>query len=53
MIKLVNVSKYYHNEGVVSLGLRKINLEFNIGEFVAITEKVALVKHAFKCHQRY
>ncbi len=37
MIKLVNVSKYYHNEGVVSLGLRKINLEFNIGEFVAIT----------------
>jgi ABC-type lipoprotein export system ATPase subunit len=37
MIKLVNVSKYYHNEGIVSLGLRKINLEFNIGEFVAIT----------------
>ena len=24
MIKLVNVSKYYHNEGVVSLGLRKL-----------------------------
>lgn len=37
MIKLENVSKYYHNEGVVSLGLRKINLELNVGEFVAIT----------------
>ena len=37
MIKLENVSKYYHNEGIVSLGLRKINLELNIGEFVAIT----------------
>jgi len=37
MIKLENVSKYYHNEGVVSLGLRKVNLEFEIGEFVAIT----------------
>jgi putative ABC transport system permease protein len=37
MIKLENISKYYHNEGVVALGLRKINLEFKIGEFVAIT----------------
>lgn len=37
MIKLENVSKYYHNEGVVSLGLRKINLELNVGEFIAIT----------------
>ncbi|NLD26395.1 MAG: ABC transporter ATP-binding protein, partial [Acholeplasmataceae bacterium] len=37
MIKLVNISKYYHNEGIVALGLRKINLEFKIGEFVAIT----------------
>ncbi len=37
MIKLANVSKYYHNEGTVTLGLRKINLELNLGEFVAVT----------------
>ncbi len=37
MIKLENVSKYYHNEGMVTLGLRKINLELNLGEFVAVT----------------
>lgn len=37
MIKLENVSKYYHNEGTVTLGLRKINLELNLGEFVAVT----------------
>jgi len=37
MIRLENVSKYYHNEGIVTLGLRKINLEFNVGEFIALT----------------
>ena len=37
MIRLENISKYYHSEGVVALGLRKVSLEFNIGEFVAIT----------------
>lgn len=37
MIRLDNLSKYYHNEGNVVLGLRKINLELKIGEFVAIT----------------
>ena len=37
MIKLDNVSKYYHNDGIVTLALRKISLEFKIGEFVAIT----------------
>lgn len=37
MIKLVNVSKYYHGEGTVTQALHKINLELNIGEFVAIT----------------
>lgn len=36
MLKLENLSKYYHNQNVV-LGLRKINLEFKIGEFIAIT----------------
>lgn len=37
MIKLRNVSKYYHNEGIVTLALHKINLDFKAGEFVAIT----------------
>ena len=37
MIKLTNISKYYHNEGTVTLALHKINLNFNLGEFVAIT----------------
>jgi len=37
MIRLENISKYYHNEGIVTLGLRKINLEFNVGEFIALT----------------
>lgn len=37
MLKLVNVSKYYHSHDVVALGLRKVNLEFKLGEFVAVT----------------
>lgn len=37
MLKLQNISKYYHSNEVVALGLRKINLEFNLGEFVAVT----------------
>lgn len=37
MIRLENLSKYYHNDGNVVLGLRKINLELKLGEFVAIT----------------
>jgi len=37
MIHLVNVSKYYKSTHTVSLGIRKVNLEFQIGEFVAIT----------------
>lgn len=37
MIKLVNLSKYYHDDNNVVLGLSNINLELNIGEFVAIT----------------
>ncbi len=37
MLKLKNISKYYHSNDVVALGLRKINLEFNLGEFVAVT----------------
>ena len=37
MIRLKNVSKFYYNKGVIASGFNKINLEFNIGEFVAIT----------------
>lgn len=37
MIKLINVSKYYSTENTVVQALKNINLEFNIGEFVAIT----------------
>lgn len=37
MIELKNVSKFYTNNGVVTLGLRNINLKFNKGEIVAIT----------------
>ncbi len=37
MLKLQNVSKYYTGNDVVALGLRKVNLEFKLGEFVAVT----------------
>lgn len=37
MLELKNVSKYYSNNGVVTLGLRNINLSFQAGEIVAIT----------------
>jgi len=36
MIRLSNVSKYYSKNQTVSLGLRKINLELGLNEFVAI-----------------
>ncbi|MCK5761809.1 MAG: ABC transporter ATP-binding protein, partial [Candidatus Izimaplasma sp.] len=37
MLKLTNISKYYHSNEVVAQGLRKVNLEFELGEFVAVT----------------
>ena len=37
MLKLENLSKYYYSSSSVTCALRKINLEFKIGEFVAIT----------------
>ena len=36
MVELKNVSKYYNNNGVVTLGLRNINLNFDKNEIVAI-----------------
>ena len=37
MIRLKDVTKYYYSDASVTLGLQKINLEFKLGEFVAIT----------------
>lgn len=37
MLKLRNVSKFYYNKGLITSGFSRVNLEFNIGEFVAIT----------------
>jgi len=37
MLKLQNISKYYKSNEVVALGLRKVNLQFELGEFVAVT----------------
>lgn len=37
MIKLKNVSKFYYSKGVIASGFSKVNVEFNVGEFVAIT----------------
>jgi len=37
MIRLENVTKYYKSNDLIAVGIRKINLDFKIGEFVAIT----------------
>ena len=37
MLRLENISKYYYSSTSVTCALRKINLEFNVGEFVAIS----------------
>lgn len=37
IIKLKNVSKFYYSKGVIASGFSKVNLSFDIGEFVAIT----------------
>lgn len=37
MIVLQNISKYYYTDTSVTQALKKINLEFQVGEFVAIT----------------
>lgn len=36
-IELQNLTKYYYSETAVTQALRKINLQFRMGEFVAIT----------------
>lgn len=37
MIRLENVSKFYYTKGVIAVGFSKVNLNFDVGEFVAIT----------------
>lgn len=37
IIRLENVSKYYTGTGGIGLGLRRVNAEFHLGEFVIIT----------------
>ena len=37
MLKLKNVSKFYYNKGVIANGFNKVNISFDIGEFVVIT----------------
>ena len=37
MIKLRNVSKYYYSKGLIASGISKVNLDFDLGEFVVIT----------------
>jgi len=37
MIKLENISKYYHSGNNIVLALRRINLDMKIGEFIVIT----------------
>ncbi len=37
MLKLKNISKFYHQNGNVGIGINKISLEFKLGEFAIIT----------------
>ncbi len=37
MLELKNVSKFYHSKGIITTGISKVNLKFNLGEFIAIT----------------
>ena len=37
MLKLENVGKIYQTASNLAVGIRKVNIDFSIGEFVAIT----------------
>lgn len=37
IISLKNVSKFYYSKGVIASGFNKVSLDFEMGEFVAIT----------------
>lgn len=47
MIKLQNVSKYYASEDAVAIGVKKLNLELDLGEFVAVTGESGSGKTTF------
>ncbi len=36
MIKIRDLSKYYNNNGIIATGISRVNLDFEMGEFVAI-----------------
>lgn len=37
LIRLKNVSKFYYSKGMIASGFSKVNLNFDVGEFVVIT----------------
>lgn len=37
MLELKNVSKFYYKKGIVSSGISKVTLKFDMSEFIAIT----------------
>ncbi|MEG1923475.1 MAG: ABC transporter ATP-binding protein [Clostridia bacterium] len=47
MINLKDVTKYYSTGDVVALGLRKVNITLNVGEFVAVTGESGSGKSTF------
>ena len=46
--KLKNVSKYYYSKGLIASGFSKINIEFDLGEYVAITGESGSGKSSFR-----
>ncbi len=51
MIQLKNVSKYYYSKGMIASGITKVNLTFDIGEFVVIPASPAAAKP--RCSMSY
>lgn len=37
LIELKNVSKFYYSKGIIATGFSRVNLSFDVGEFVVIT----------------
>lgn len=37
LIELKNVSKFYYSKGIIASGFSRVNLSFDVGEFVVIT----------------
>ena len=43
MLELKNVSKFYYNKGIVSSGINKVNLKFDMENLSLLLEKVEVV----------